>query len=263
MDHPRFAQITAPEAVAMSERCIRSRSRRTARHRWSGCLSLIGALLLALPPAVATGQTATPVSPVPSCRDAIRVIARRTTWELTADCTTDGPIQVPDGWTFDGQGHAIRVIDPAGGRFAGGVIERTGGTATVTDVMIDGTGLTAGCTADSRVAGIVFTDASGEISQTTVVDVRRDGGRLCGYGIVAYASGSATRPAVRVGGNTIRNAGDDGLLVQGVAATVTGNTVTGAGHLGIVFQGTGASGAIIDNLRTLGSMASASRRLPR
>ena len=49
------------------------------------------------------------------------------TMSLTADCTTDEPIFVPDGVTLDGQGNTITAVDPPGDHFKGGVIRNAVG----------------------------------------------------------------------------------------------------------------------------------------
>src|SRR5215212_3908187 len=51
------------------------------------------------------------------------------TMTLNADCTTTSSIIVPNGLTFDGAGHTITAVDPAGGHFVGGVIQNGGSKA--------------------------------------------------------------------------------------------------------------------------------------
>src|SRR6476659_4947568 len=44
------------------------------------------------------------------------------TFTLTANCDTNVPLLVPDGFTLDGHGFTITAHDPVGGFFKGGVV---------------------------------------------------------------------------------------------------------------------------------------------
>lgn len=165
---------------------------------------------------------------------------------LLADCTTDVPIEVPNGWTFDGGGHTIQVIDPPGGRFQGGVIVRRQGMGIggVTNVTIDGSGLTPGCSSDSEVVGILFSDEGGEISEVTVVELRRGTGEPCGVGIGIIG---AAFYDVAIRGATITNAGSISIAaVNGAVVEATDNQING-GLDGIVFHGASTRGRIAGN----------------
>ncbi|MFO7546389.1 MAG: hypothetical protein R6W77_12930, partial [Trueperaceae bacterium] len=54
-----------------------------------------------------------------------------TVMTLTADCTTDATIFVPDGYTLDGAGFTITAVDPAGDHFRGAVVANAGVTMTM------------------------------------------------------------------------------------------------------------------------------------
>jgi parallel beta-helix repeat protein len=198
-----------------------------------------------LPQGGAAAQGATPVVSAPSCRDQIRVVAEQKTWELRGDCMTDVPITVPDGGTFDGRGHTIRVVDPAGGRFAGGVIERRGGFGTVRHVVIDGSVLLSGCSWDSAVAGIRVEHAGGEVTDVTLTNLRRGTGEGCGWGIVVSEAGES--PVV-VRRSPVHHAGQLGIIVANGAHAdvIDANRVVG-GEVGIVFTGEGTAGTISGN----------------
>ena len=131
---------------------------------------------------------------------------------LIADCITDVPI-VCRVEGFRWRGHTVRVVDPPGGMFQGGVIERRQGMARraggVTNVTIDGSGLTPGCSPDSEVVGILFAEEGGTISEVTIVDLRRGTGAPCGVGIAIIGSAFYD---VDIHGTTITNAGSIGIV---------------------------------------------------
>jgi hypothetical protein len=78
----------------------------------------------ATPPASTAGESGSVETPEASaCAAAWQDNSATATRTLIADCTTEVPIELPNGWTFDGQGHTIRLVDPPG-RFHGGVIKR-------------------------------------------------------------------------------------------------------------------------------------------
>jgi probable HAF family extracellular repeat protein len=78
----------------------------------------------ATPPASTAGESGSVETPEASaCAAAWQDNSATATRTLIADCTTEVPIELPNGWTFDGQGHTIRLVDPPR-RFHGGVIKR-------------------------------------------------------------------------------------------------------------------------------------------
>jgi hypothetical protein len=168
---------------------------------------------------------------------------------LVADCITDVPIAVPGGWTFDGGGHTIRVVDPPGGMFRGGVIERRQGMGIggVTNVTIDGSGLTPGCSPDSEVVGILFAKEGGTISEVTIVALRRGTGEPCGVGIAIIG---AAFYGVDIRGATITNAGSSGVVATDGAAVQVVDTQISGGLRGIVFSDPDTRGNIVETLVT-------------
>jgi hypothetical protein len=93
---------------------------------------------------------------------------------LTADCTTDETIPVPDGYTLDGKGHAVTAVDPTSGHFVGAVVANDGETAYVTNLVVQAQGLENVCdSGDDRLRGIMFDGASGAIWQNTVQSINQ------------------------------------------------------------------------------------------
>ena len=158
---------------------------------------------------------------------------------LAADCTTDRTIRIPDGFTLDGGRHTITVVDPAGDHFRGAVVENAGRRASVRDLRIAAAALADVCDdGDDRLAGIRFTDASGEIVDNAVVglaQMRADGqvsGCQEGWSIWARTSEPDGRAvAVTIRGNRVEGYQKEGINASGaVAATIAHNDVRGGGE---------------------------------
>jgi len=100
-----------------------------------------------------------------------------TTMKLRADCTTDATILIRDGFTLDGAGHTITAVDPAGGHFLGAVVANGGKSANVKNLRLNASNLIDICDLsdppDSRLRGIQFKGASGEITNNTVTDINQ------------------------------------------------------------------------------------------
>ena len=178
-----------------------------------------------------------------------------TTMTLTADCTTDHTILVPDGFTLDGDGNSITAVDPAGDHFRGAVVRNGGSTANVTDVEITAADLADVCDAgDDRLRGILLDGAAGSITDVNVHGVRQ-GSSGCqeGNAIEARNIDSPTTVGVMVADSSATDYQKSGIVVNGqVSGTVTGNTVTGDGPIAYIAQngiqfGFGASGLIRGN----------------
>ncbi len=159
---------------------------------------------------------------------------------LLSDCTTDQTILVPTDKTFDGNGHSITAIDPAGGHFLGAVLANEGATANVTNVTVTTSHLAndvCDAGADS-LAGIRFDNAAGSITNNTVIAINQ-GASGCqeGNAIDIRNSAGIARPWVNISGNTIRDYQKTGILAKGpVGATITDNTVTGSGPIDYIAQ---------------------------
>ncbi|QRN97168.1 right-handed parallel beta-helix repeat-containing protein [Archangium violaceum] len=154
---------------------------------------------------------------------------------LEADCTTDSPLFVPDGYTFDGQGHTVTAVNPSGGRFTGAVIRNKGGTARVRGVSVTASGLTDPCESGAaRLRGILLEGATGEVVDSEVRDLNRGldtSGCQEGFGI-EVRNDDASRGSLKV--DVLRNRVSGyqklGILVTGaVEVNLEGNTVDGRG----------------------------------
>lgn len=162
----------------------------------------------------------------------------RRTMRLTADCTTDRTIRVDDGFTLDGAGHTITVVDPAGGHFRGAVVENAGASASVRNLRIVAQGLANVCDdGDDRLAGIRLTDAAGVVADNVIiglVQLAPDGqvsGCQEGWSIWARTRAWDGIPVkVSITGNHIEGYQKEGILAFGaVAATIASNDVRGGG----------------------------------
>jgi nitrous oxidase accessory protein NosD len=231
-------------------------------------------------PSTTDGTRQTDTLPAARCATSWRDDAASATRTLLGDCTTDRPIEVPAGWTFDGRGHTIVALDPPGGTLTGGVIEITGPSGNLRNVTIEGAELSAPCAVDdgqTTLAGVVVRDAAGEITGITVRDLVRAlpksvdtpsvaASKSCGDGIAVM--GSTAR--VFIDGNAIENVGSAGILVREGEASIARNTVEHAaifgmiafrgahvrispenrvrnGYVGIQFEGPGTGGRVAGN----------------
>jgi hypothetical protein len=108
-----------------------------------------------------------------------------TTWTLQRDCVTTSPIDIPDGVTLDGDGHTIVLVGkPISVRYGVGL---QGGTATVRNLTLDGSGVTSTCA--DRGVGILVGDASAVIEDTTITGLAAS----CGDAIRVIVGNAATR----------------------------------------------------------------------
>jgi len=166
---------------------------------------------------------------------------------LGNDCTTDTAIPVPDGYTFDGNGHKITAVEPALGHFTGAVVQNAtaGSTIHVTNLTIDVQLSNNPCDADeNRLRGILFFGASGTATNVLVLHLGQPGTFGCqeGNGIEARnfageSMSSADRTQVTISDNTVNDYQKTGILVNGnVDAVVTRNVVNGIGPTDLIAQ---------------------------
>lgn len=167
------------------------------------------------------------------------VVDPPTTIRLTADCTTDQTLLIPDGWTLDGDGYTITAVDPAGGHFLGAVVRNGGTSAHVTDLTVTADGLANVCDeGNDRLRGILFDGASGSITNNVVTNVNQ-GASGCQEGTAIEVRNEpfeTTGPdlAVTIDGNVANGYIKNGITANGsVAATITNNSVTGSGPVGV------------------------------
>lgn len=153
-------------------------------------------------------------------------------WRLTADCTTDETIMVPDGYTLNGNGFTITAVDPAGGHFTGAVVANAGTTAHVNRLTVTAFDLANVCDGGAdRLRGIMFEGASGSITHSSVLGINQ-GPSGCQEGNaieVRNAPFDGTHPGtktVEVSHNTILDYQKTGIVANGdVDVTITHNRV--------------------------------------
>jgi parallel beta-helix repeat protein len=156
---------------------------------------------------------------------------------LLADCTTDHTLFIPNGYTFDGNGHTIAAVDPSGGHFLGAILQNAGTTANVENLTFTTSNLADACDAGAdRLRGILFDGASGSITNNHVTNIEQgtngESGCQEGNGIDVRNSGN-----VAISGNIVSDYQKTGIIAtESVTATITGNTVTGDGPIAYIAQ---------------------------
>jgi hypothetical protein len=151
---------------------------------------------------------------------------------LLNDCQTDHSIEVFEGMTLNGDGHLIQAIDPANDLFRGGVIVARGRGVSVMNTRVSTALLNGGCVeGDTRLRGIYFDGASGEIVGNVVSGVRRAAG-ACeeGHGIEVRNRDRDGAPTdVVIQGNRIDQYQKTAIVIHGnVDAVIDGNTIGSA-----------------------------------
>ncbi|PTL84938.1 right-handed parallel beta-helix repeat-containing protein [Vitiosangium sp. GDMCC 1.1324] len=177
---------------------------------------------------------------------------------LPADCTTDTSLFIPDGYTFDGQGHSITAVDPPAGHFTGAIVRNRGGTARVRSMTVTTSGLKDVCeSAPARLRGILLEGASGEVVDTTVNDINKGlttSGCQEGIGIEVRNDDTSRGPfRVDVLRNRVSGYQKRGILAIGaVGVTIDSNTVEGGGPVNHIARNgiqvsDGATGSVTRN----------------
>jgi hypothetical protein len=183
-------------------------------------------------------------------------VATGTEIVLTASCTTDTTILIPNGFTMDLNQNTITGVDPAGGHFVGAVVKNGGTEAEITNGTITVAGLSDVCDAgDNRLRGVMFKGASGSISNLRVLNINQGpSGCQEGNAIEVRNDGdSATTTRVTVDSNTVTGYQKTGIVCNfDVNVTVTNNTVSGGGPVSYIARngiqlGWGATGMIKRN----------------
>lgn len=249
MQGPGQPEATAPVFESRTIRTLLFRTAGTAAPGTAGGGFLVDN--------VAYASEAGPVPDLMACAG----LVDGNTYRLTADCTTDHTLLVPDGWTLDGEGHTITAVDPAGDHFRGAVVANAGSEAHVTDVRVTADGLANVCDdGDDRLRGILLNGAGGSITSTRVIGVNQ-GPSGCQEGNAIEArndpfDASGTDVEVVITDNLAAGYIKNGITVNGsVAATVTGNVVIGSGPVGVplaaqngIQVGYGATAYVRDNV---------------
>lgn len=147
-----------------------------------------------------------------------------TTLTLTADCTTDATILVPNGYTLDGGNSTITVVDPPGGHFLGAVIKNGGPFANVVNMRITTGGLSNVCDyGDFGLRGILFSGASGVIARNTISNLNQ-GASACpegnGIDVQNYSTNGSIPPVqtVEISSNRVNGYQKSGIVCNGYAS---------------------------------------------
>lgn len=152
-----------------------------------------------------------------------------TTLRLTADCTTDATISIPDGFTLDGANFTITATDPAGGHFQGAVVMNAGASASIVN-----TGITAQSLADvcdggpGRLRGIFLDGAAGSIRRNRITGINQGASRCQeGNGIEIRSLAQDGPPvSVEIADNVVEQYQKSGIVITGsVDAWVHDNRV--------------------------------------
>jgi hypothetical protein len=150
--------------------------------------------------------------------------------KLKADCQTDTSILIPHGTTLNGNGFTITAVDPSAGHFLGAVVRNAPGatSVSVTNLIVDTANLTNACDdGNDRLRGIMFDDASGNITNNKVLHINQGpSGCQEGNAIEVRNFTSATVRTATVSGNRVYAYQKGGIIVNGtVSATVSNNIV--------------------------------------
>nr|WP_242594601.1 right-handed parallel beta-helix repeat-containing protein [Corallococcus exiguus] len=177
---------------------------------------------------------------------------------LREDCVVQSAVFIPDGFTFDGDGHTLTASeDGAGDHYKGAVLRNRGTVANVRFVTVTARNLSDVCDAGvDRLRGILLEDASGTIENTVVEDLNQGTISGCQEGFAidvrSSAEGGAPVPVV-IRGNRLAGYQKVGVVVQGrVAVTLEDNTLDGLGPTNRISRtgiqlAYGASGQVVGN----------------
>ncbi len=158
------------------------------------------------------------------------------TYTLTQDCDTYATINVPDGWTLNGNGHTMHAIeDSAHPNFPGPVVKAAVGTDSaatlnVENLTIQGLGFSNGANSGGLLSGIYMQRAGGKITNVTVTGISHANGVQEGVGIWArnkdLATGSTDVPRASI---TLSHVTVDAYQKAGIV--LDGNVGITADHL--------------------------------
>ena len=170
-----------------------------------------------------------------------------TMWTLTASCTATATIDIPDGVTLVGAGHTITVESP----FSGAVVTNAGTTMSMQNLTIQGTNFPSNICSGS-LTGVLFTNASGSVSNVTVRGMTRHNG--CQEGIGIWVNATGAHQTVTITGSTVSDFQKSGLVANGNATVDVSGSTFGPPDLlpGVIGQNSvqysrGAGGAFTNN----------------
>jgi len=187
--------------------------------------------------------------PVALCASTIDYVGRLIT--LTADCSTDRTIYVPDGWTLDGNGHSIIAMETSTTAFTGAIVQNAGVLMDIRELTVttnkavwdDATKNSGG-----DLVGVRFLAASGSLYHVTVDGVSHGNGVQEGKGVLVDNRTGTHSVQVSITGSTIVNYQKNGVDVRGDGATLElrDSTVGRAGSpLGAVIDTRTAANSVV------------------
>jgi hypothetical protein len=140
-------------------------------------------------------------------------------WTLQRDCIAQSPITVPAGTTLDGAGHTIFLLGTTQTLTYG--VGAQGGEVNIENLTVDGAGLTCNgpCGAQRGVA-IQYGDASGSISDTTIVGLAPSSG----FGISVIVGGNASPERTVNIDNVAISGALEGIFASGINKLTLGVT---------------------------------------
>src|SRR5262249_50652265 len=149
-----------------------------------------------------------------------------------ADCATATTLQVPDGWTVDGDGHTVVATEANGSTFSGAVIQNAGTSMHVRDLTVTTTSDWANSSKNSNgnLAGVRFKNADGSLDDVTVTGISHGNGVQEGNAVDIDNYGGTTHRVVTAHDVTVSKYQKTGVRVNGnVEVNLSGADIDRAG----------------------------------
>lgn len=159
--------------------------------------------------------------PLGSCAVAIDYGTKTLT--LLADCATPGTLFVPDGWTLDGDGHAIIGTETPSTAFTGAILQNAGAVMKLVDLTVttnkavwDNPSKNSG----GDLVGVRFLNASGSLADVTIDGVSHGNGVQEGKALLVDNRTNSHAVQVTADRITVVNYQKNGVDVRGSGATL-------------------------------------------
>jgi hypothetical protein len=177
---------------------------------------------------------------------------------LTADCTTDSTILIPNGYTLDGRNNTITAVDPPGGHFLGAVVKNAGPVANAVNLRITTAGLSDVCdSGDNGLRGVLFAGVSGSIYGNIITNLNQ-GASACPEGNAIEVQNFSTDgnippvQTVEIRSNRVSDFQKTGIVCDGyvsclVRSNVVGSSATQANQPVNGLQIGYGAGAVVEN----------------
>jgi parallel beta-helix repeat protein len=164
------------------------------------------------------------------------------TWTLTTNCSTTGPLTVPNGITIDGAGHTISANNPPppAQTYTGAVVTNAAGSTSMNIKNLTITGPTSGfefplpansCNSPfPGLFGIFFNDAGGSVDNVKVFNMFQTftgpGSPACQVGHGIRVDGPSTARTVNITNATISGYQKGGIFASGnVTMNITSSKI--------------------------------------